>query len=124
MKRADFLLAYEQGQSYRRRGAHVFLRRRESEALPTRLGLTVSRKVGKSVVRSRLKRIAREVFRLRLPELACGYDVIVNFHQSASKMKYAKIEQLLVSVWKEAGLLQAAKADDASALPPEGAAHS
>lgn len=42
----------------------------------TRLGITVSSKVGNAVVRSRIRRRLREVFRKRRGELPVGIDVV------------------------------------------------
>jgi ribonuclease P protein component len=42
-----------------------------------RLGMSVSRKVGKAVARNRWKRLIREAFRLRREELPAGLDLIV-----------------------------------------------
>ncbi|MEO5347841.1 MAG: ribonuclease P protein component [Magnetococcus sp. YQC-9] len=43
----------------------------------TRLGITVSRKVGNAVQRSRVKRLIREVFRRRRPFMPAGNDCVV-----------------------------------------------
>ncbi|MFB3904339.1 MAG: ribonuclease P protein component [Acidobacteriota bacterium] len=56
-----------------------------------RLGITVSRKVGKAVVRNRIKRRLREVFRANKPEWNVHYDLVLNVKRSAAE---AVVEQL------------------------------
>jgi ribonuclease P protein component len=105
-KRSDFLDVYERGKCYRRRAVHVFVLPREDSALPTRVGMTATRKVGGAVVRNRLKRLGRESFRLALPSLKTGYTIIINFLQSAAKVKFEAIDDQLWSVWRDAGLVR------------------
>jgi ribonuclease P protein component len=90
MRRADFLRVSELGQRIRARYFLVLaLERRPSEGglcesgLPagsTRLGITVTRRVGKAVRRNRIKRLVREWFRSsqeRLQRGWQGYDLVV-----------------------------------------------
>lgn len=57
-----------------------------------RLGLSVSRRVGSAVVRSRVKRMLREAFRLTQRDLPAGYDfvVVVRKHEPAALDDYQR----------------------------------
>jgi ribonuclease P protein component len=67
--------------AYRRRlvasDSNLVVYGHENELPYPRLGLSVSRKVGKAVVRNRWKRLIREAFRLSRPALPEGLDLIV-----------------------------------------------
>ena len=56
-----------------------------------RLGLTVSRRVGRAVLRNRVKRRLREAFRLIQHEIPSGYDVVivVRPHEPLHRNEYA-----------------------------------
>jgi ribonuclease P protein component len=53
----------------------------------SRLGITVSGKVGNAVARNRIKRLVREVFRRRRAELGAPVDVLVIAKQGAAAME-------------------------------------
>ena len=68
---------------------------RPNECGHYRLGLSVSRRVGNAVRRNRIKRILREVFRLRQFDLPGSYDVIIVVHQH-EPMRFERYEQWFV----------------------------
>ena len=61
----------------------------------SRLGLTVSRKVGNAVVRNRVKRRIREWFRRDGRQLAHGFDVVVIARQQAASMSSEQAGRVL-----------------------------
>jgi ribonuclease P protein component len=72
---ADFQRVYE-----RRRSASdgwLIVYGRENGLPHLRLGLSVSRKVGKAVRRNRLRRLYREAFRLSRHEMPAGLDLVL-----------------------------------------------
>jgi len=100
---------------------HVLLK---TQATQTRLGVTVSKRVDKSAVgRNRLRRRAKEVFRLQRPTLPCG-DYVVLAKPDAAKLDNAGVRAELVNLFERARRLPApmrAETNAASALNPSNA---
>ena len=76
-KRAEFQRVYEEGQRISGRLFTLFIRQSSSDA-PGRFGMTVSRKVGRAVVRVRVKRLLRESIRLCWDLFPIGSEAV--FH--------------------------------------------
>lgn len=72
----------------------------------TRLGVTVSTKLGKAVVRNRVRRQLREMYRLHLGEMKTGNDVIIVGRVKAVHTLYRKIEGQYLRALKELNLLR------------------
>jgi ribonuclease P protein component len=85
LKSADFRRAYNHGSRFTSRLFAAFCLRVERSAplgrIPSdgpRLGFTVPRAFGKAVLRNRVKRRLREALRVRLPEVAPEWDIVIN----------------------------------------------
>jgi ribonuclease P protein component len=65
-----------------------------------RLGISVSKKVGNSVVRHRLTRLIRESYRLNENLFHSGWDIVVIARASAKGKSYREIESALLHLGK------------------------
>ena len=74
-KKWEFQRAYKKGKKYW--DAYFVIYVYHSQLGQTRLGVTASKKVGKSVQRNRVKRLIREAFRMLKLELLPNYDIVV-----------------------------------------------
>lgn len=74
----------------------------------TRLGLTVGTKIGGAVVRNRIKRRIREIYRLEEPLLKPGFDLVVVARSRAKTADYRTLERELKKAFAAAGLYRTA----------------
>ena len=83
-KRPEFLRLSRNGRKVY--SANFVVISKSNELGETRLGVTVSGKVGNAVVRNRIKRLVREFFRRHRRELLPGLDVLVIAKKSATHL--------------------------------------
>lgn len=69
----------------------------------SRYGFSVSRRVGKAVIRNRVKRLLREI--LRLTPLEPGWDIIFIARPAAASADYANLEKTVAGLLSRARLL-------------------
>jgi ribonuclease P protein component len=76
LRRAEFRRVYEEGQ--RRSGSLCTLFFKSNGLPETRLGITTPKALGNAVVRNRVRRRVREVFRRNRSGIARGWDIVLN----------------------------------------------
>lgn len=93
-KNRDFQSIYKTGNSYGNKYLVMYVK--ENGSRKNRLGISVSKKVGNSIVRHRLTRLIRESYRLQEERFRCGIDIIVIVRMSAKGKNYKEIESALL----------------------------
>ncbi|MCI8887493.1 MAG: ribonuclease P protein component [Hungatella sp.] len=89
-KNSDFQTVYKNGRSYANKLLIMYVYNTGSEE--TRIGISVSKKVGNSVVRHRVTRLLREIFRSNREQTDSGLDIIVVARGAAKDTDYKKME--------------------------------
>lgn len=89
-KNRDFQLVYKTGASYVNK--YLVMYARENQLGKNRIGISVSKKVGNSVVRHRLCRLVRESYRLHEDVFRRGFDIVVVARVSAKERTFREIE--------------------------------
>ena len=82
LKRGEYLSLAKDGETYHRR--HFLCVYKKGSGSRSRLGLTVSKKVGPAVTRNRIKRTCREFFRMNKHRLGDAWDINLIAKQSAA----------------------------------------
>ena len=94
----DFQRVYRQGRSRANRTFVMYLLENDREE--NRVGISVSKKIGNSIVRHRVTRVIREVMRLHWEDVAGGYDIVVVARKPAIDSGYDKYERALLHLLK------------------------
>ena len=72
----------------------------------SRLGITVSTKLGHAVVRNRVRRRFRELYRHHLADIKPGMDLLMVARVRAADMPFGKLEKQYLSCLDQLGLLR------------------
>ena len=97
-KNRDFQYVYRNGKSYANKYLVMYVLENNKEI--NRLGISVSKKIGNSVVRHRFTRLVRESYRLHENIFNSGLDIVVVARKSAAFVGYEEIESALLHLAK------------------------
>ena len=97
-KNHQFQFIYKYGKSYANRYLVMYVK--ENGTSLNRIGISVSKKVGNSVVRHRVTRLVRESYRLQEAIFNSGLDIVIVARQSAASVGYNEIEIAMLHLGK------------------------
>lgn len=103
-KNRDFQIVYKEGKS--RANRYLVMYVKENGLNKNRVGISVSKKVGNSIVRHRLTRLIRESYRLQEDMFNSGLDMVVIARISAKGKGYQEISSALKHLGKLHGVLR------------------
>ena len=106
-KNQDFGNVYRSGKSNANKYLVIYTLKNNSDR--NRLGISVSKKVGNSVIRHRLKRLIKESYRLHEKMFNSGLDIVVIARKESDACDYAGIESALLHLMKLNGTLDTVK---------------
>lgn len=102
-KNEEFRKVYSTGKSYANKNLVMYMKRNETNE--NRLGISVSKKVGNSVIRHRITRLVRESYRLNEDRILDGLDIVVVARIGAKGKNYFEMEGSLLHLMKLHGIL-------------------
>ena len=85
---------------------HLALYARKNGGEVSRLGITVSTKLGHAVVRNRVRRRLREIYRIHEQKFAPGYDIVAVARVRAVYAKFDELENSFLKAASALNLLQ------------------
>lgn len=102
-KDSDFRKVYKHGKSFANKYLVLYILKNKSEY--SRVGMSVSKKVGKAVTRNRVRRLIKEVYRLNIDEnIEDGYDIVFIARIPSQNAEFKDIQKSVKSLVKKAGI--------------------
>ncbi len=103
-KNREFQQVYRQGKSYANKYLVMYVLKNDTNN--NRIGISVSKKVGNSVIRHHLTRLIREAYRLHEGMFNSGLDIVVVARVNAKSISYAQVESALLHLGRLQGIIK------------------
>lgn len=103
-KNMEFKDIYKSGKNYWNRNLILYVRKNDLGL--TRVGYTITKKIGNAVVRNKLRRKMKEIYRLNFHNIKEGYDLIFIAKRSAKDIPYKELEGSIIHIMSIAKLLK------------------
>lgn len=97
-KNIEFQQVYKNGKSYANKYLIMYILENGTDV--SRIGISVSKKVGNSIVRHRLTRLIRESCRLNISNIQPGYDIVIISRSNHKDKGYEETKSALLHLLK------------------------
>lgn len=99
----DFVRIRQQGRKYSQQTIMLSILPNGSGC--NRYGIVTSRRLGKAVVRNRVRRLIREVLRALHSDLRQGYDVVIVARPAIAGQPYSSVRRIIEQLLVQSGML-------------------
>ena len=102
-KRKEFAYIYKNGKKFNSKNLSLILT--QSKLTDTKIGFSVSNKVGKAVVRNKIKRQLRAIVRKQLKQMRIHQNFVIIAHPTIVECDFSKIEAEVLYLLKKGNVL-------------------
>lgn len=104
-KNYDFRTVYSRGKVFSNKLFVLYIYRNKKNIEFNRLGISISKRVGKSVIRNKIRRRIYEVYRLNLHNLKQGYDIVFIARVGLNDKAYLEFERGMFNLLKKSSIM-------------------
>lgn len=108
-KNREFQEVYKKGVSFANRYFVMYVL--ENGQAVNRLGISVSKKTGNSVIRHRVKRLVKESYRLHEDIFNSGLNIVIVARASAASVTFKKAESAVLHLGKLHGIMKGVRTE-------------
>lgn len=105
-KNSEFSEVYNNGKSYANKLLVMYILEKNDQSGKCKIGISVSKKVGNSVVRHRLVRLVRESYRLNECRFNSSLNIVIVVRNAAKDKTFHEIESAFLHLCKKHNILR------------------
>lgn len=103
-KNMEFKDIYKVGKNYWNRNLILYVKKNDLDV--TRVGYTITKKIGNAVSRNKLRRKMKEIYRLNFHNVKEGYDLIFIAKKNIKDISYRELEGSMIHIMSLAKILK------------------